>query len=218
MKKVLVLDGPTYYWPHEEFGALTENLDTLRQNPKDISLVVFTGGADIRPSLYGHKQNPKTWCSDYRDTRDLEAFKLAQEHNIPCTGICRGGQFLTAMAGGYLYQHVTNHQSCRHPINTHDGQTFEVSGDHHQMFGSELPLHAKMLAWAAPSRSTVYELGDGSALNHIDREPEVILYPTIKSLAVQYHPEWMGKDSTGVRYYINLLHNLFAGAKKKGLA
>lgn len=214
--KVLVMDGGSYYWPHDEFGAPTENINVLSNTPEEVSLVVFTGGADINPSLYSHQKNPKSWCSDYRDTRDMAAYHLAQKHGIPCTGICRGGQFLTAMAGGFLFQHVTRHGRGTHWIEstTVDPKTnsakFVASGDHHQMFGVPLATGAELLAWTSPDNiSTVYEFGDGTSQLAIDVEPEAVFYPSINSLAVQYHPEWMDKDSQGVRYYRELLRKYF---------
>ena len=214
--KVLVMDGGSYYWPHDEFGTLTENINVLSNTPEDISLVVFTGGADVNPSIYNHQKNPKTWCSNYRDTRDAAAFNLAQKHNIPCAGICRGGQFLTAMAGGFLFQHVTRHGMGTHWVKSTtvdakaNSDRFVISGDHHQMFGVPLVKGAELLAWTSPDNiSTVYESGDGTSHLAIDVEPEVVFYPDINSLAVQYHPEWMDKDSQGVRYYRELLRRYF---------
>lgn len=204
--KVLVVDGSAYYWPNEEFGPLTENINDLKDSPGNISLIVFTGGADISPTFYGHKKNSKTWCSDYRDRRDKEVFDLAQKYNIPCVGICRGGQFLTAMAGGFLYQHVNNHGMCHHGITTSEGHKFVVSGDHHQMFGG-LPKSGELLAWTTSPRSTIYETGNGEGIP--DVEPEVIFYSNINALAVQYHPEWMNKSDEGVIYYKNLLRKFF---------
>lgn len=205
--KVLVLDGPSYYWPHEEFGPATIHLQDLVKHPKNISLVVFTGGADIDPALYNHPKNSKTSCSKSRDERDLLAFKLARRYDIPCAGICRGGQFLTAMSGGYLYQHVNGHSMCNHHIKTSDGDIINVSGDHHQMFGCQLRYDDELLAWAEPKRSNVYEYGSGS-VKQIKFEPEVVYYRSINSLAVQYHPEWMDKGSNGVLYYKRLLQRL----------
>lgn len=204
MSKVFVVSGSGYFWPHEEFGEFAENINDL-EYPQNISLIVFTGGADINPSLYKHQKNPKSYCSEYRDTLDLKAFKVAQDNNIPCVGICRGGQFLTAMAGGFLFQDVNNHGMCRHNIKTIDDKIFSVSGDHHQMFGMPLPKDAELLAWASPKISTKYELGGGDYLTDVKAEPEVVYYPGANSLAVQYHPEWMEKNSAGVKYYQKLI-------------
>lgn len=204
---VLVMDGGSYYWPHEEFGSLTENINDLRNTPEGISLVVFTGGSDISPDFYGHQKNPKSFCSEYRDKRDKEAFDLAQKSDIPCVGICRGGQFLTAMAGGFLYQHVNNHGMCHHGITTSEGQKFVVSGDHHQMFAGLSESKGELLAFTSSPRSTVYETDSGEGSPKM--EPEVIFYKDINALAVQYHPEWMNKSDAGVIYYKELLRRYF---------
>ena len=38
------------------------------------------------------------------------------------------------------------------------------------------------------------------------QEPEVIFWPDTKSLAVQYHPEWMEEESEGWKYFQELLN------------
>lgn len=147
-KKVLVVGSYSYYTPHASFGEYADNIKLLDKDPSSIRLVVFIGGADVDPSLYGEKAHPLTYASKDCDRRDLHAFKLAQKNNIPCAGICRGGQFLTVMAGGKLIQHVSGH-TMTHSMTTKYGSTMRVTSTHHQMFGWPLPENAVLVGWAA---------------------------------------------------------------------
>ncbi len=67
--------------------------------------ILFTGGHDVSPSVYGEDQ--KKTCGQTCPARDqMERFllnKCLQDHK-PLLGICRGIQFLNACLGGTLYQ------------------------------------------------------------------------------------------------------------------
>ena len=66
-------------------------------------LIVFTGGADIHPSIYGEK-NTHSHCNIGRDKREIFVYRMAKKWNIKMFGICRGHQFLNALTGGKLIQ------------------------------------------------------------------------------------------------------------------
>jgi putative glutamine amidotransferase len=90
--------------------------------------VMFWGGADIDPVLYGEK-NTHSSTSQYQDTEDCENYTLALDGNIPCFGICRGHQFLWALSGGKLCQHIFPYHEFEHTVN---GLPFRVNSLHHQ--------------------------------------------------------------------------------------
>ena len=67
--------------------------------------ILFSGGPDISPTLYGEKTLP--YCntiSSERDALEKSLFPIAFERDLPILGICRGMQFISAMLGGNLYQ------------------------------------------------------------------------------------------------------------------
>ena len=69
--------------------------------------VLFTGGADISPSLYG--EETREACGEiypYRDRLEMRAFSLVMEKNLPILAICRGAQLVNAALGGTLYQDI----------------------------------------------------------------------------------------------------------------
>ncbi len=211
-KYCLVVNGPGYFPPFDHLGLeKCTNPKILDENPSSVGLVVFTGGSDVSPSLYGHK-NTKSYTNPSRDDEEVSIFHAAVQHDIPMAGICRGAQFLCAMAGGTLVQDITNHTEYHRLMYLDEnGATKEspesVTSTHHQMQHPwSLPKgDFEILAWSSVSRSSHY-IYDGYTFNgelasrELKTEPDVVYYPRIKALGIQYHPEWMARDSWGFKY------------------
>ena len=87
-----------------------------------------------------------------------------------------------------MIQHVTNHAGAYHRIETSEKKELTVNSIHHQMCVPKGTNH-ELLAWAAPKLSDVYFDEDKEV--NIDIEPELIYYPDLKGLAIQWHPEMM---------------------------
>lgn len=69
--------------------------------------VVFSGGEDIDPQLYGEKPTPHLGeINPARDRFELALFKAAQEQGLPVLAICRGMQVANIGCGGSLTQHI----------------------------------------------------------------------------------------------------------------
>lgn len=191
----------------EEFGEHTTNYNILwSKNASKVALVVFTGGTDVDPALYGEKRYDGTDFSDkQRDKHEQRCFHRARELGIPMVGICRGSQFLCVMAGGKLVQDVNKHGGY-HGLKTHDGRVIECNSTHHQM--QRPPAGAQILAMAEPRRSDRYLSMDGvegdEPIDIRDQMPgdvEVVYYPNIKALGVQYHPEYSSAPEECIDYY-----------------
>lgn len=59
---------------------------------KDIEsadIVLFTGGEDVTPSIYGCRKHRTTICNKERDTYEMEVFKKIRKDQL-AVGICRG--------------------------------------------------------------------------------------------------------------------------------
>ena len=80
--------------------------------------IVFTGGSDIDPELYGEDPHPQTFgIHRQRDDAELALLNGALERDMPFLGICRGIQVLNVALGGDLYQHlpeVVGHEGHKH--------------------------------------------------------------------------------------------------------
>ncbi|MFN2363178.1 MAG: gamma-glutamyl-gamma-aminobutyrate hydrolase family protein [Halarsenatibacteraceae bacterium] len=84
-------------------------LSNLKKAEKYIDLIdglVFSGGQDISPVLYGETPISELETDLVRDKWELELFKLAYQEKIPLLGICRGMQLFNIALGGTLYQDI----------------------------------------------------------------------------------------------------------------
>ena len=200
MDKVLVVGGSSYYHdPFRKFGTYTCDAELLWTNPRDIALVLFTGGADVSPALYRQEAARGTNFFPRRDIYESIVFRKAIQLGTRMVGVCRGSQFLNVMAGGKLVQHLDGH-GFWHNMKTIDGRMFEVSSTHHQM---SLPTNDSLLiGWSAEKRSYGGYIGDDN--KRINPEPkhetEVIYWPTIRGVGMQYHPEIMSEHTQGFRF------------------
>jgi len=201
-KKVLVVERypSSYYGPFACFGPQSNDLSLLDKNPESIALVVFTGGEDVSPSIYGEEAHKYTYTNPQRDAIEIEVFDKAVKLKLPIAGICRGSQFICAKSGGKLAQHITGHGRY-HNLVTDDGRTIYVSSTHHQM--QLPPENALVLAWSEEKLSAKYE-GPNGVLYTPEKEYDCVYYPNTHALGMQYHPEYMDKNTAGFQYCAEL--------------
>jgi gamma-glutamyl-gamma-aminobutyrate hydrolase PuuD len=154
-------------------------------------LVVFGGGSDVDPALYGEERHETTLFDSSRDDRDIMLYNMCVEHGIPMMGICRGAQFLHVMNGGKLYQDVNNHIG-NHKIWDLKRKEWidKVSSVHHQMCVPNKEGGMEILAtngqatqrWLNPKHSVVGTRAD----------VEAFFYRDTCCIGVQGHPEYSG--------------------------
>lgn len=206
------------------FAQLTEKVMNYSRSMKleKGDLLLFEGGVDISPELYGegmgsHTQRP----NNDRDNIEGEAFFRAKKEGISMVGICRGAQLFTALLGGRLIQHVNNHGHGDHPIMMKGGGELETTSVHHQMmYPWEIKDH-EILAYS-PQFSSLY-LDDqdqpvefpakARLANGILKEPEVVWYPDAKALAIQGHPEYVALSDPFATYCRRLTRELCGDLK-----
>lgn len=168
-------------------------------------IVLFGGGEDIHPDMYGHGNHGSHVRSDgisMRDRMEREIFNRCVAAGIPILGICRGSQFACVMSGGSLFQNVTGHGQ-DHQCITFEGKSVMMNSHHHQMMYPDKVAH-ELLAWTV-DKSNGRANFDYNKLPPIERtwflkEPEVVFFPKTRALAVQPHPEWMSPESEGVKF------------------
>jgi putative glutamine amidotransferase len=68
--------------------------------------IVFAGGSDVDPSLYGEHPHPTTHVKPERDEAEMLLLRAALERDLPLLGVCRGLQLMVVAYGGRLYQHL----------------------------------------------------------------------------------------------------------------
>lgn len=207
MSKILVVNGNSYGSAVQGLGELISDSNVLFKDPKSISLVLFTGGADVTPEYYGHT-SPKGICDNdkHRDDEEITIFKKARDFGIRTIGICRGIQFINTMAGGTMFHHVEHHAGSRHEMETSLGEIIEVNSLHHQMVIP--PKNASIIGWSKKRLSDNYFGDKDLKVEPPEKETESVLFPNIESAGAQYHPEMMDFDSEGAKWFFNLAKDL----------
>lgn len=206
-RKIYVVGGQNYNanWMQ---GKIVEKMI-------DADLVVFTGGEDVDPSLYGTVKHPKTYSNLERDQFEKGEFDEALALGKPMIGICRGSQFLCVMAGGKLVQHQQN-PAYIHSIHTNEEgfPMVAMTSTHHQ---AQLPYNLpneefKVLAWTVDA---VGRRENGLQLPVLSgREVEIAYYNKINALGIQGHPEEMYGEAAHehtINYVRILLDKLMEG-------
>ena len=180
--------------PYHEVAPFPEWLSRLRctkaESADAADLVIFAGGADVNPALYGEKPHATTYFNEARDEEDIKLFDHCRDNGIPMLGICRGAQFLAVMHGAKLYQDVDNHNS-DHAMYDRRNNTLvrKVSSVHHQMVqkcaGMEViaEAHKSSYRWEGPG---VCNTQNGH------KDIEAFFFRDTCSLGIQGHPEYPG--------------------------
>jgi gamma-glutamyl-gamma-aminobutyrate hydrolase PuuD len=137
--------------PSEE--AIDETLEALDG-------LVFSGGADLDPTLYGAEPHPETnGLRPQRDRAELALMGAALERDMPVLAVCRGLEIMNVLRGGDLVQHLPEVVGDeRHK------QTPGVFADHDVRVAGESRL-ARVLGDRAPVKSHHHQgvgrVGDG---------------------------------------------------------
>lgn len=183
-----------YMESEQTIGELARRLDGL----------VLTGGEDLDPSLFN--EEPLRGLGEItveRDKLELALIHMMRSQGKPILGICRGMQMLNVALGGTLYQDLPrqwkgqiqheqhaarNHVS--HRVRVESGSrlascfggetTFRVNSFHHQAVKDVAPA-LRAVAWDAEGLVEGVESTTGPF-----------------ALAVQWHPENLWRDDSGV--------------------
>jgi gamma-glutamyl-gamma-aminobutyrate hydrolase PuuD len=159
--------------------------------PDGADLVVFAGGEDVDPALYGEKAHPSTCFSTERDKQDIELYKFCESRGIPMFGVCRGAQFLHVMNGGKLFQDVNNHNSA-HTMYDRIGKELlqRVSSVHHQMVRQNVIGGMEIIATS--SIASKRWMNDKEFIEGSVSDVEAFWYRDTCCLGIQGHPEYAG--------------------------
>ena len=187
-KKFFISGGDRY----GEVQLLTSWGMTLTKEIYDADLVVFTGGADVNPELYGHPKHHSTGIAIYRDEVDIKNYQIAHAEQIPMFGICRGAQFLNVMQGGKMIQDIDDHCQAHYML-VLDGtrEQMYVTSCHHQAM---LPNKENAIIVAVAGREVSARVFDESTKSfnttRVGDIVEGVVFPKIRAFGVQGHPEF----------------------------
>jgi gamma-glutamyl-gamma-aminobutyrate hydrolase PuuD len=129
--------------------------DGVEETLDSVDGLIFSGGADLDPDLYGQEPHPETkGVHPERDRGELVLLESALDRDLPVLAICRGSQVLNIARGGDLVQHLPEvvgdekHKHTPGMFGDHDvtlesgtrlaallGERAPVKSHHHQGFG-----------------------------------------------------------------------------------
>jgi putative glutamine amidotransferase len=141
--------------------------DGLEETLEALDGVIFSGGGDLDPELYGAEPHDATDTPrKERDAAELRLLEAALGRDMPVLAICRGSQLLNVARGGDLVQHLpeeVGHEQHRHDpgsFSEHDvsvaadsrlgellGDHSPVKSHHHQAYG-RIGSGLREVAWA----------------------------------------------------------------------
>jgi putative glutamine amidotransferase len=171
--------------PNEDLDSLLLHLDG----------VLFTGGGDIGPRLYGNRPHPKVkGVNGERDQLEIQLFQATLAASVPFLGICRGCQLINVALGGSLYVHLEEQFSAKLQHDNHDYPRDFLA--HHVRItpGTQLAhiIGAETAQVNSLHHQGVHQLAQelrpsAYALDDLIEAFELPAYPF--GLAVQWHPE-----------------------------
>lgn len=188
------------------------NDDELEYLASQCDGILFTGGMDIEPALYGEeKWNDTVSTTPDRDRSESLIFRLAEERDLPILGICRGIQMMNVYFGGTLYQDIPTQAPSKV---THSMGTCLNRLCHNCIIEPGTPLHTLIgrdkIEVNSFHHQSVKDVAPGFAVmgRCEDGIIEAIWNPHKRFLwAVQWHPEriWDLEDSSAslFRAFIN---------------
>jgi putative glutamine amidotransferase len=104
-------------------------LDGLSSLVEGLDGIVFAGGVDVDPALYGAEPHGETSpAQPHRDRFEMALLRAVIEADLPFLAICRGMQALNVARGGHLIQHLpdvvghTRHAATPGKMGTHPVQ------------------------------------------------------------------------------------------------
>ncbi len=181
-------------------GGLPVYLPTVADAVEYLPLlhgVVFSGGADLHPSLYGATPDGNGQYDQRRDHQELALLTAARSQRLPILGICRGLQLINVACGGSLHQHQPDHAR------------YDLAPDtrvHPVTFEAESRLGALYRPWCRVQNrdaltvnslhhQTVDRLGAGLRVSarSDDGQVEGLESTDGTILAVQWHPEMLAE-------------------------
>lgn len=172
--------------------------EAVKQQIAMVDGIVISGGYDVNPMVYGEEPTQKQgFLCPERDEFDIAVVKAAFELKKPTLGICRGMQILNAVAGGTLYQDLSQIEGCY--IKHVQSSRPEVAGHNIEVFGETKlqsilgekvvvnSFHHQAIKDLAKGFKVCAKAKDG-VIEAIEMEEKFVI-------GVQWHPEMMVRKS-----------------------
>jgi gamma-glutamyl-gamma-aminobutyrate hydrolase PuuD len=216
-----VFVAPDWAEPEEaaRFARLFARSGCYRADTIDeADLVVFGGGSDVEPLLYGEDNNnrhPTTYFNQERDAADIKLYLQARDLGIAMMGVCRGSQFLHVVNGGKLYQDIDGHHGPHKAFDVRNKQLLEnVSSVHHQSCMYQPDAGMEVLLTSANTSNIRWINADVK-----EKKPtidiEAFFYRDTGCFGVQGHPEYANYNRYSV-WCLEQIRDLFLNSPDFG--
>ncbi len=163
--------------------------------------VIFSGGEDVDPFLYGATPSPKLGeVSRRRDDFELSLFQACMKAGKPILGICRGLQLINVALGGTLIQDIPSELQTQIQHTDDEDRWLELV---HSVEVKQYTLLSLVMKEGVHKVNSIHhqcikDLGRGLRVSSVCRDDGVI--EAIESdsklplVAVQWHPEVLWQD------------------------
>jgi len=154
-------------------------------------LVIFTGGSDINPAIYGQANKYSHFVAE-RDTAEIEILRRSLSSGKKIFGVCRGHQLINAYLGGTLVQDITAQLNVIHDSD-HELEIVDAGGIIPNVFSGKVNSlhHQGVVKCGEGLTPTTYWKGVYESTENKD------------ILTTQFHPEWMDNhdNSLGINLW-----------------
>lgn len=159
-----------------------ENLHEL-----NLDIVLFDGGSDISPSLYGQTTKMTTYINKERDAFEVAIYNQFVKQSTLFAGICRGHQLLNALTGGCLYQDILADLGIIH------------RGGHIVTIENESNLHSYLMHYKDVRLNSLHHqsintVGEDSIVTCISIDGVIEGFENSRCRGLQCHPEMMSGE------------------------
>jgi putative glutamine amidotransferase len=195
----------TYTEGVEASGGIPFILPPQATDPNDvldrIDGLLFSGGGDVAPAVYGAENIHAGGIDDQRDSFEVALFKAAIQRDMPILCICRGIQVANVALGGTLIQDIAaefsdqiehrQHESGYNPPDKSHRVDVEPGSRLADVYGANEietnSYHHQALKDVSPDLVVIGRAPDG-IIEAVDR-PKSSWF-----LGVQWHPEMMFRE------------------------
>ena len=195
----------TYSTSVEKAGGLPillpyeSDLSLIGQYVDLLDGIVFSGGDDLDPALYGEQRHPKAIAIDpARQNFELALLAEIERRRVPALGICCGSQLMNVYRGGSLIQFLPDEKmpnAIEHRKVGTELKRHPVSIDTHSQLGSA--IGREQIQVNTYHKQAVRAIGKG--LRVVATAPDGVIeafedpaFPLFA--AVQWHPERLNNE------------------------
>lgn len=171
-----------YHYPELEVVKDTEI--------EDCKLIIFPGGADINPAIYGEKNRYSSF-NRRRDSVEIRILIKALSLNKKILGVCRGHQLINAYLGGIMVQDMYKDLGFNSHKGIHKLEFLTPGSVIERFFDVTNSIHHQGVIASGKGLTSTSRFGEGKVIESTESE---------NIITVQFHPEFMGKTEAFFDY------------------